>query len=145
MKTYAMTSPQFTGEVRFEYDESGRLIRFEVEADLSELQFSFLYERLPVTLLQMSNFQRLLREIKSPAVITETVREVSFDEFWKKYFAGRGSDNSSKKKARTRWDRMTKTEQVRAYNHIPRYLSKIPSGIGVKLAETYLNSEIYNN
>lgn len=145
MKTYAMTSPQFDGEVRFEYDDAGHLIRLDVEADLSDLQFSFLYERLPATLLQMSNFQRLLKEVKSPAAITETVREVSFDDFWKRYFAGRGSDNSSKKKAQCRWDRMSRAEQSRAFNHIPRYLSKIPSGIGIKLAETYLNSEIYNN
>jgi hypothetical protein len=38
---------------------------------------------------------------------------------------------------------MSVGERVKAYEHIPKYLNKIPQGVGIKLAETYLNSEIW--
>ena len=146
MKTFIMSSPAFTGEVRFEFDQTtGQLRELSVPDGFGTPQHVFLFKYLPATLVLMQHLQAWLKEIKSPAMITEVVQEVTFDEFWKRYFAGRGCDNSSKKKALARWNRMSKCEQLRAYNHVNRYLNRIQPGVGVKLAETYLNSEIWNN
>lgn len=146
MKTFIMTSPVFEGEVKFEYDDDTGLLRgLEIPVDMGAVGHNFLLNNLPATLVQMRAFPAWLKKMNSQATVTELVREVSFEEFWKRYFAGRGSDNSSKKKSGIRWNRMSKGEQLRAYNYIPRYLNRIPAGVGVKLAETYLNSGIWSN
>lgn len=140
-----MRSPAFEGEVEIGYsDDTGLLISLEVPESFGAIQHSYLMTNLPARMSEMKAFKEFLKEVKSPATITEIVREVSFEDFWKRYFSGRGSDNSSKKKARTRWERMTKTEQQRAWDYIPKYLNKVPYGVGIKLAETYLNSEVWN-
>jgi hypothetical protein len=138
-----MTSPAFEGEAVFEYEEDGLLRRLELP-EFGVAQHSFLLAHLPGTLVEMRQFQALLKDLKSPAKINELKSKICFEDFWKRYFAGRGVDNSSKKKARTRWDRMSESSQAKAYEHIPKYLNKIPQGVGVKLAETYLNSEIWD-
>jgi hypothetical protein len=116
----------------------------EIPEGMGYEQQNFLFRHLPEKLEDMSRFKRLLKELKSEACVTELSKEVTFDEFWKRYFAGRGSDNSSKKKACARWERMSKAQRVKAYEHIPKYLNRIPSGVGIKLCETYLNSDIWN-
>jgi hypothetical protein len=143
MKKYVMTSTQFEGEITFEYGDSGLLRSLTTPDDFSGLQLSFLLSHVPSTVERMKGFIEFLKEMNSQATVREIVKEVTFDEFWNRYFKGRGSDNSSKKKARTRWERMSMYDRVKAYEYIPRYLNKIPVGVGIKLAETYLNSEVW--
>jgi hypothetical protein len=141
-----MTSPAFEGEVRFEYDtETGLMRGLDVPAGLGVLQLSFLLAHIPASVAEMRGFPAFLKKANSSASVREVFKDVSFEDFWERYFSGRGSDNSSKKKARVRWERMSISDRMRAFEYIPRYLNKIPHGIGVKLAETYLNSELWDN
>jgi hypothetical protein len=76
---------------------------------------------------------------------TEIKTEVTFEVFWNRYFAGRPKDNSSRKRAETKWNRMSKGEQAKAYAYIGLYLGNVAYGTQPKHAETYLNSELWNN
>jgi hypothetical protein len=146
MKRFSLTSPAFDGEALFEYgdDGDGLLRQLTVPVDFGKVQHAFLMSNLPATVAEMRQFPAFLKEINSPATVREVFRDVTFDDFWKRYFAGRASDNSSKKKAKTRWDRMSRIQQQKAFEHIPKYLNRIPQGVGIKLAETYLNSDLWN-
>jgi hypothetical protein len=126
-------------ELRFNSDSL--LVGYNMRAEWNGEQVRWFLHHFPRSHNALVQLQEHLGKSVS---VTELVREVSFEEFWKRYFAGRSSDNSSKKKSEIRWNRMTKAEQLLAYNHVPRYLNKIPAGVGVKLAETYLNSEVWN-
>jgi hypothetical protein len=140
-----MKSSAFDGEVWYTYDEAGHLVKLKVDAELSEYQQSFLFQYLPTVLGQMLKFPAWLKEVRSPATVKEFVLEVTFDDFWKRYFTGRKVDNSSKQTAQKRWERMTKKEQAAAYDYVRKYMNNIAPGCGVKLAETYLNSGLWNN
>lgn len=142
---FVMKSAAFDGTVGFRFNQDGRLVGLEVEADLSVMQHDFLFQHLPTTVEQMREFRKWLLSIKSGASIEEVALQVSFEDFWDRYFYGRKSDNSSKQTARKRWERMPKTEQALAYGYVRKYMNNIASGCGVKLAETYLGSGVWNN
>ena len=138
MKTYLLTSPNFTGEVEFVFDDSGRLQDYRNRAELNSGQKKWLLEKLPKTLSELSN---VLADSKT-AKLTEVVVEITFEMFWHKY---NDKVNSSRKKTQQKWDRMTKAEQVKAYRYIGYYFSTLPQGTRKKYAETYLNAELWNN
>lgn len=74
--------------------------------------------------------------------LTEVTLNITFEMFWNRY-----DDKvlSSRRKTEARWNRMTKADQIKAFNFINRYEQNIPTGTRKKYAETYLNSEIWNN
>ncbi|MDR2286959.1 MAG: hypothetical protein LBE04_05735 [Prevotellaceae bacterium] len=145
MKEFLMTSPQFEGEIEFAYNDAGGLIRLDIRANLNPAQYQYIVKNLPSSVSGLMAFKENLKAIKSPADIREVVRKIDFDVFWDRYFAGRNKDNSSKKKARAKWERMSRADQLKAYQYINKYLAGLGAGIGIKYAETYLNSELWNN
>lgn len=138
MKTFSLTSPAFVGEVTFEFNDLGLLVSFDTKAaELSEQQQIFLLKGLP---RELAEVQKMLE--RSPnAKFIETTKEITFDMFWKRYSAPL---NSKKKKAEQRWGRMSKAEQRKAYLHIVKYEMNL-GGVAKMYAETYLNSELWNN
>jgi hypothetical protein len=140
-----MTSPQFEGEIEYSYDDDGNMRRFEIRATLSADQLQWILTHIPVDLDKLYMLREHFRRIKSPADIREYIQKIDFDIFWSRWFAGRNKDNSSKKKAQTKWNRMTKSEQLKAYQYIGKYMNKLGAGVGIKYAETYLNSDLWNN
>lgn len=136
MITYQLTSPAFTGFVEFIFNNYGLLDKMDIHADLSEKQQIFLLKNMP---REIGELDRL----KSPTVtITEVKQEVTFDMFWERYD---DKVNSSKKRTRQRWEKMTPADRARAYWYIGKYLGSIPPGTRKKFAETYLNAELWNN
>ncbi len=136
---YALTSTEFTGYIDLEYDQDGLLIGMQIHAELSKEQRMWFVKVLPPTLEELKT---ILREKKSNARIQEIKFQPTFDDFWMKYD---DRTTSSRKRALTKWDRMSRTDQSRAYKYIDRYFQQIPSGTRKKYAETYLNSELWNN
>lgn len=134
-----MTSSAFAGEVVLEFDDAGNLIRYDASAaTLSETQQRWMLHNLPKHLAHVTKVLG-----GSPtAKLTEIKEEITFDKFWNRYDM---KVQSSKKKSQQRWNRMSKSERYKAFNYIGKYEMNIPNGVSKKYAETYLNSEVWNN
>ncbi len=137
---YVLTSDGFTGEVVFEYDDATHLLlSYNIEgAELSETQQVWLLKRLP---REMAELKELISS--NPNIKFEEVSDApDFDMFWQKYD---DKITSSKKRTEKAWDKMSKSNQLRAYRHIQKYNLSLPPGTRKKYAETYLNAELWNN
>ena len=139
MKTYLLTSPQFEGEIELQYDDTLQLISLQIRATLTPGQHRWFTQILPSTLPELKS---ILKVKQSSAILTEVVFIPSFEDFWNRYD---DKQLSSRKRAMSKWDRMSKNQRIKAYNFIQTYFSGIPSGIRKKYAETYLNAELWNN
>ncbi|MBL7902919.1 MAG: hypothetical protein JNK73_13060 [Bacteroidia bacterium] len=72
--------------------------------------------------------------------VTEVEREVSFEMFWERY----NYKASGRIPALKAWEKLTKAEQISAYDYIPAYLGHLKmSKTAPKYGSSYLNSKIY--
>lgn len=137
MKRYSLTSKKFSGEVIYEFDDEGCLSLFDMRgAELSISQKKAMYNCVPT---HVDSIQIIKTEHSK---LTEIVQEVTFEMFWEKYD---DKLSSSKKRALAKWNKMSSSEQVKAYKYIRRYFNTLEGGIRKKYAETYLNAETWNN
>lgn len=138
MKTFLWTSTSFEGELEFVFNERGLLVKYADRGTLSNEQRAWILANLPRTQAELRELAAKSKTIR----LVEVKQEVTFDMFWDKY------DHkavSNKKKATATWKRMPEAEQIKAYNYINRYLQSLPGGVSKKYAETYLNSQLWNN
>lgn len=140
MKTFIITSEKFEGEIEFKYNHTGQLVSYDNRTNFDTAQHDWLLKNMPTNLLTDLKPVTGLMHGK----ITEVKVELTFEQFWKQYFAGREKDNSSKKRTEVKWNRMNRADQAKAYAYINTYLGRIPFGVRPKYAETYLNSELWN-
>ena len=139
MKIYSLTSTAFEGEVIFEFDDAGNLVSFDTKgAQLSQQQQMWILKAMPRHLAHILN---IMGDSKT-ATLTEIKQEVTFDMFWNRYNL---KDRSSKKRTQVKWNRMSRADQVRAFNHIAKYELTLKPGVDKKYAESYLNAELWNN
>ena len=139
MRTYIVTSEKFTGEIEFRYNDIFQLCGYDNRADFEAVQHDWLLKNLPMS---PACLHKVASIMKGKAIEVKT--ELTFEQFWKSYFAGRTKDNSSRKRAEAKWNRMSKGEQAKAWGYINTYMSNIAWGTAPKHAETYLNSELWN-
>lgn len=132
-----MTSRLFRGSLVFKYNEQGRLTQFIVDAELNAKQQATLAGALPWTVEQAKQFMADY----NTAIFLVQEREITFEMFWNRY---NDKSRSSLKKTRAKWDKMTKTEQAKAFLYIPTYLRNKGTA-EKKYATTYLNDELWNN
>lgn len=133
---FSMTADSFAGEVIFEYDDAGNLVKYDLTgATLSVQQQVFILQKQPFTIEKLQEWQRI-----SPVKIQEV--QVTFEKFWNKYD---DKLNSSKKKTQAKWEKMSKVDQQKAFNYLSKYFLYLPPGTRKKYAETYLNAELWNN
>jgi hypothetical protein len=136
---YTITSNKFNGSITVAFTQEGECVLYDAQvAKLTATQQDWIMKRL--TLKQTGFLQALERE--GAFNIVGSAYEVTFEMFWNKYDE---KDRSSKKKAETKWQRMSREQKILAYAHIPTYFKNIPGGVAKKYAETYLNSELWNN
>lgn len=139
-KTYLLTSDKFDGAVLFEFDADGFLIRYDIsEAQLDERQRLWILQKLPKA---VEHLKLILKAARGARLTLQARTGVPFEDFWDRY------DHkalSSKKKCLAWWKRSSKLQRDRAYNFIGLYEKRLPDGIAKKYAETYLNSELWNN
>ena len=136
---YSLSSTQFQGEVILEFDQEGFLVRFDsYGAQLSTRQKSWLARELP---RHLDDLKQVLGN-SSTATLTELKQDITFEMFWDRYDE---KIRSSRKKALTRWNNMSKTDKMKAYRSISRYEMNLLPGTAKKYAETYLNAELWNN
>ena len=136
MKTFHLTSDHFTGYIEFTFADNDLLEKMEIHAELSEQQQIYLLKHMPREILELDKLK------SSTVTITEMNQDVTFDMFWNRYDE---KLRSSKKKALSKWNKMSKGEQLRAFRFITKYESNILPGTAKKYAETYLNAELWAN
>lgn len=139
MKEYILTSSNMpNGEIHLSYSEAGILAGFKIVGQITASQHNWLVSKLPKALNQLSILVNQVERLK----LTEVKEDITFEMFWNKYDEKK---LSSKKRSEAKWNRMQKSEQIKAYNFINRYFLSIPGGVAKKYAETYLNAENWNN
>lgn len=139
MRLFSLTSIAFRGEILFEFDDAGYLVKYDTTgAEITAQQQIWVLRTMP---RHLAHLQRVLGDSKT-AQLKEVVEDITFDKFWNRY---NEKVRSSRKKSLARWNRMTRAEQRAAYYYIPRYEINIPNGVAKKYAETYLNAELWNN
>lgn len=140
MKTYLFTSTNFTGSILFQFDEAGRLLKYDTtECTLTDVQHDWITNRLPKT---FTDLQAVLKASKGATLTLQLTTAVSFDEFWKRTCINK---NSSKHKSKGIFDKMKQVDRDAAYNYWQTYLRNLDPGIGVKYVETYLRSRLWEN
>lgn len=139
MKTYLLTSPKWPGEIEVVYNDLNLMVSIDISrADLAEKQQIYFLRDLPREMAELMK----LKEKSPTLVITEVEQEVTFEMFWNKYDE---KIRSSRKRTERAWNRMSKTNQVKAYRFIQKYKMNLLPGTNPKYAETYLNAELWNN
>lgn len=81
-------------------------------------------------------------EVKDNIIVLETeVLEFSFDDFWKIY-----PNKTNKKKAKEKFDKLTKEQKEKIEQHLPFFINYKPfKDYNYPHAITYLNQERYND
>jgi hypothetical protein len=145
-RKYIITSSAWDGEVELIYsdemleskDGNMLLVMLDVRrAELSEPQHIWFLK----SCREFSEFEPKIKSAPG-VVIAEVAIEVTFDIFWKRYKA---PYNSKNKKALLAWNRLPVSEQIKAFNYIAKYERGIQSWQTRQYAETYLNSDLWNN
>lgn len=137
MKHYILTSSKFEGSVTFKYDESGYLVSYEYNAEMSEDMRVYMLRRLPLT---EDSFQYMIRDSKS-AKVEEVPEDLSFDAFWNAY-----NFKHNRKRCEPLWkkmsmeDKMLCLKSIVAYN---RYLKR-NSWLNKKHPDGYLSNQYYH-
>lgn len=140
MKRFIVTSPSWQGEAEIVYNESGLLVRISFEgcvfADHNRVvdKFKALVPVL-VTDLQVA-FQN------TSATVVEADFEVNFDMFWKAY-----NLKHNRVRAVNLWNKLSKTDQVKAYFGVPIYDKFLKKEKWRSKAdpETYLRNKMFEN
>ena len=137
MKSFSITSDKFTGEIILTYNDAFLLTTIQLNAELTEGQHIWFLKNLPREIIELEEMKK-----KSTTVnVIEIPVEITFEMFWSKYDE---KIRSSKKRALLKWNRMTRADQIRAYNFIDNY-NRIRGNAEKKYAETYLGAEMWNN
>lgn len=137
--TYSLKSSLWEGEILLTYDMHGFIQSFSMErAQMTELQQQSFLRFLPRTTGDLDNMLLKYDHLNCSTVALE----VSFEMFWNKYDE---KIRSSKKRSEKIWARLSKSDQLKAYNFISKYNNSISPGVARKYAETYLNAELWNN
>jgi hypothetical protein len=140
MKTYLLTSTKWAGEIELRYDDGGWLTGYDYRAELSEEQRAWFLNYMPRRLIDL---QPMVKTTHTAKLTEMPEKEVTFGMFWERYD---DAATSSRKRTLKKWEKMAKSEQIKAYRHIYTYFAAISRGnTRKKYAETYLNDELWNN
>lgn len=139
MKTFVLTSTRFEGSVEYTFNDEGQLDGFSIQANFTEVQRIWFYERLPTHLDHLTK----LSNLSNTMTIEEVDPDLSFDAFWLKYNHKVGN----KKRSEMLWNKLSAAHKLKAINAIAkyhRYLSQRPS-MEKLYPETYLSQERFLN
>ena len=135
MRVFEITSTKFTGKVIVKFNEQDCFAGIDFsDSDITVGQVQWFLKHLPATSHAMGVFPE--------GMVTEVLESIDFTAFWNRY-----NDKARRSRVKTErvWNRMSRAEQVKAYNYVPQYFRSIPSGVMKKYATTYLNDQLWNN
>lgn len=131
---YTITG-NFSGEILLEYDAlTHQLVTLSVMADLDETRLENFLNILPKTAKAAEVLD------KAPLKVTKVLADVTFDMFWERY-----NYKVDKEVARKRWNAMSSTERIKAFNYIQKYKVSLKPGIDVMYPSTYLSKKRWND
>ena len=140
MKRFIVTSPSWTGEAEIVYNEAGKLVRISYEgSNIHELDgISEAFKRMVPVFI--ADLKAVFEQTK--ATVVEADFEVNFDMFWKAY-----NLKHNKIRAVNLWNKLSKTDQVKAYFGVPIYDKFLKKEKWRSKAdpETYLRNKMYDN
>lgn len=137
MRVFEITTKNNVGKVIIKFLDDGGFGGIDFTGiNLSQEQIGWFMTHLPKNVDSIGVF------VNAKLNVAEVLESIDFDAFWNRYD---DKARSSKVKTRKVWDRMSRTEQVKAYNYISRYTMNIPIGVCKKYATTYLNDQLWNN
>lgn len=141
---YVMTGASLNGTgVYWRFDKAGRLVAFEIKADLPDKQYEWLLTNLPKTeQFFLTTLKRGL-ESKGNVQIHLVEHDLSFQKFWDRYDYKVGK----KKRAERLWKALSKDNKVKALQHLKKYNYHLAQNPHIQrlYPETYLNQERWNN
>jgi len=140
MFKYLMKFAKSGASAVFEYDQSGNLIKYELDPqNFDQDMFEYFTQRFPKTLGIM---QLWIDEKIKNVQIQKLEEDLSFDTFWLKYNMKLGKKQLAKKL----WEDLPSTEKAKALKYVQLYDQElIKTGINKKFAETYIRQAIWNN
>ncbi|MDR1345958.1 MAG: hypothetical protein LBK03_04585 [Bacteroidales bacterium] len=143
MRKFQFTSKNFDGAIIYGFNDREKIVLLDISgATLSEEQERYIFMNIPGNIGTLNNIYGRQKGGKVEEILQSAP---AFADFWASWFRNRHKDNSSKKKAEIRWNRMPAAQQAAAFNYIGKYMMNIPNGTVPKLAEMYLNSEVWEN
>ena len=140
MKRFIVTSLAWTGEAEIIYNENGLLVRISFEGCVCPNHIKVVEKFKGIVPVSKADLQMAFST--TTATIVEADFEVNFDMFWKAY-----NKKLNRLRAVAIWNKISKTEQVKAYYGIPiydKYLKK-ESWRSKADPETYLRNKMYEN
>jgi hypothetical protein len=137
MTTYTATSHKFSGHISLTFDDEGNLRCLDLtQAEISHEGRQWLWSNPPLHIGKLERYAQVTKFI-----ISEQLQEVTFEQFYDAYGYKEG-----RKKAENAWKRLSKAEQVKAYNYIPRLKTKtMNASIAMPYPATYLNQQRWND
>lgn len=112
MRRFLITSPAYSGEADILYDETGRLVKFDLMAtDMHSNLVESFKNKVPALIDGLAE-----AFAGSRATVVETTFIVGFDMFWHKY-----DRKINKKRCEPLWAKLSMADQVSAYYGIDAY------------------------
>jgi hypothetical protein len=138
MRRFLITSPSFTGEAELVYNTNETLIWIDMsKTNMAANLVTAFKNKVP------ANVQQLAAAFADTmATVVEADYEVSFEMLWLKY-----DKKINRKRCEPLWNKLSKTEQVRAFNGIDAY-NKFLKREGWRSKadpETYLRNQYWLN
>ena len=112
MRKFIITSPAYTGEAEAAYDETGRLILINLQHTNMDAQLIVRFKAKVPALVD--ELEPAFAESKCTIIESEYV--ITFEMFYKDYPLKR-----NRYKVQKQWDKMNKTEQVKAFVSLAKY------------------------
>lgn len=135
MRRYAVTSPNFEGEMIFGYDSEGVLKYYENNAELQTEHLIWLSRNFPFSDVD-------LPKIVKTGKIKE-ITDLSFERIWKDYAFKVGN----KARAEKLWYKLSESERIAVFESLSKYKYYLRTHQGLMQAylETYLSQRRWEN
>ena len=138
MNQYCLSTTTTRDVLTYTFREDGTFQSVEYNIRLTnQVQIDWLKQRLFLTETEFLDYFKT----KPGFTIVQLQQHITFDMFWRKY---NDPLRSSKKRTQAKWNKMPEADQIKAYYFIDAYL-KYKGNAEKKYAETYLNTELWNN
>jgi hypothetical protein len=132
MNKYILEMQDQDGNLAFDFDEKGRIKKFECNMLLNTEQLTFLNRNFPVLEKFLPNM------VTSKGRLTR-INNLTFDYFWEKW-----DYKQNKIQAERAWNNTTKENKLKAVMNIAPYKYYVRvSGVAHLQAATYLNQQRY--
>lgn len=130
MKIYQVNSTTFGSDVQLTYNHNGCLVGYQVmNNDIAGIPKG-------VNIRLQLNEEEFLQQMKAHNMkVTEVDRNITFEIFYERY-----AYKVDKSLAEAEWNKLTKVDQLAAFDFVPKYYAqlKLNGGLGKKYPVRYL-------